>query len=731
MFKKEYIFYIVFTCLILLITDLSVLLDLHYLRFVSSFILLTFIPGLLIIQILKLDYLETLKKLLLSVGLSLIFVISMGILTNSLGYSKPLVTTNVLIVFNLFLILLMVIGHIINPNSPIGAPFNDKVVKFNSYEKLSLIISILLFTFSICGTYLAKNLHNYILLYLMVFLVPLLVILISFANKKIRENICVTSLFFISLSLVIAYTLISNYIYGSDSHSEFYLFNMVLVTGKWKLFETLNYLKPLDSCLVISILPAVYELFSKAPYLTTFKLIYVLPLSLTPLSVYCIAKNYNKPIYAFLTAIVIISSISFYSQTEAYRTYMAVFFFSLAIMVFLSSDINDMKKKFLFIIFTVGIIISHYSTSYIFFSLLLLSVIILYFLRILPKIKSNVYNENFKNQLYESNGKKPFFTIGLTVLVFVMIFLWYSQITGGAFSMGIDYITSTLGKLNQFFLLESRDPVAYQALGSTLSNASFIRYINFITSWALIISIAVGILLTFFFFLNNDLKKKLHLSNIYCNIKMELFTFGVSSFLIMAAAVILPFFLVFYSLPRLYYLLLIILSLFFILGTRSIANILKIKRGYILVLIVLIPILLSSIGITPQFFGEPNSILLNPADKINNTFYIHDTEAHGAQWLGNYRNDDMKIYTDSIASERLISIGRIPNEDILNKNNIEQFKHTQKGYTYLAYPNIAQGKLYLWEYSSIWNLIDIKELSNVFDEENLIYDDGDCKILQY
>ncbi|MCE7699532.1 MAG: DUF2206 domain-containing protein, partial [Methanobacterium paludis] len=634
---------------------MSVILNIPYLRQITFFILLTFIPGLLVIQILKLNTLDTTTKFCLSVGLSFVLIIFVGMLTNFLPYSKPLNTSNLLIIFNLMLIILMLLGISVNKNH-----FELKFpkIKLNSYEKSVLIISCLLPTLALLGTYLVQTNHNFIILYIMIFLIPFLVIFITFANKNLNENIYPITIFSISISIVLAYTLISNYIYGSDSHQEFYFFKMVLNSGKWQIFGNTTLLQSgLNSCLSISVLPAVYQLILKIDPTLLFKLIYVLPLSLTPVIVYKISKNYSNAIYSFLAAILIIASVSFYAQTEAYRTYIAIFFFALAIMVFLSPNINDPKSKFLFIIFSVALIISHYSTSYIFVILLLISLILIFILGILIKIKNNSHVSPFYQNFVPENGK--FLSIGVFLLVFAMIFLWYSQITGSTFNNGLYYLSNTLGKLNQLFLLESRDPTVYQAMGSTLSNAPLIRYINFFSSWMSIIFIATGLLITFLSILNvKYLKIKL---NDICNINIdnEFFSLGASSFLVLVFAVIVPFALVFYSLPRFYYMILVPLSVFFILGGKIISKVLRVKKAYIIILIVLIPLLFSSIGLTPQYLGTPNSILLNSPENINNTFYIHDQEAYGAKWIGNYGDLSKKFYTDTSASERLVSIGLV------------------------------------------------------------------------
>ena len=722
--NKDYLIFIILIISIILSANLAILLNLPYFRQILPYVLLTIIPGLLMLQILKLNHLKSLEKIVLSIGLSIIIVTFAGMVINFIPSTRPLNLFNILVFIDVLLIILILVGYLINKVPPLSISL--KFSKYNSYEKVILIISILLPTLSLLGTYSVKTFNNYTFLYLLVFLIPFLVIFISIVNGKIKSNyIYPISIFTISLSLILAYTLISNYIYGTDNNLEYYLFNVVLNTEKWQVFNTLQRIMPVETSISITVLPAIYQILLKFPNPTLlFKLIFVLPLSLTPLVVYRISKNYNNELYSFLTAIFIIASISFFSQTEAYRTYVAVFFFALAIMVLISSNINEIVRKFLFIIFIIGIIISHYSSAYVFFFILLLSILILQSLKLIIKFNyknSDIPKKTNINSLFQ---RKDFLSIGLLLLISTIIFFYYSQITSAPFDNGINFLVNTLGQFNNFFLSESRDPTVYQALGSTLSNAPLIRYINFFTSWTSIIFIALGLLTALVSIIDIKILTRKFKLNLHYTINVDFFGLSISSLIILAAAVILPFILVFYSLPRLYYFLIIILSIFFIIGAKVIAENLKIKKSYFIILIILIPILLSNIGITPQFFGEPNSILLNPSNNINNTYYIHDSEAASASWLKNYRNLNTTIYTDSGSSGTLISVALVPREDL---GVITRYGYN--GYTYLSYYNLKTSKLIFWQYATVWKINSINEYSDI-NNQNLIYDNGNSEVLR-
>ena len=104
-----------FVCIIVsvFIADLIILLDIPFLRQIIGFHFLTILPGLLILQILKLNKIGFTEKFVLSVRLSILFLMFFGLLINnsslSLGYKSPLSTGSLLFWFNIAAIILIFI----------------------------------------------------------------------------------------------------------------------------------------------------------------------------------------------------------------------------------------------------------------------------------------------------------------------------------------------------------------------------------------------------------------------------------------------------------------------------------------------------------------------------------------------------------------------------------------------------------------------------------------------
>ena len=103
-------------------------LNIPFLRQIIGFIFLTILPGLLILQILKLNKMGLTEKFVLSVGLGVSFLMFFGLLVNNLslyfGYETPLATIPLLISFNLAFIGLAIIGYVINAEPIFSFPIS-------------------------------------------------------------------------------------------------------------------------------------------------------------------------------------------------------------------------------------------------------------------------------------------------------------------------------------------------------------------------------------------------------------------------------------------------------------------------------------------------------------------------------------------------------------------------------------------------------------------------------
>lgn len=178
---KNWMFTVIF---FLILTDLSIILDIPFLREVFSFIFFSVVPGFLVILILNLKGMNPVKKVVLSVGMSISFLMIIGLALNSLYplLNQPLSFTPVFVTLNLFVVLLSVAAYWRNRN----VLEDDFGFKLDLKDKLR---SPLIFPFSfpllaILGTYLMNTTQNNVLLLIMLLLIPLYLVAVVYLQGQ-------------------------------------------------------------------------------------------------------------------------------------------------------------------------------------------------------------------------------------------------------------------------------------------------------------------------------------------------------------------------------------------------------------------------------------------------------------------------------------------------------------------------------------------------------------------
>ena len=703
--------------LIILFTDLTIFLDILFLRQVFGFFFLTILPGILILQILKLNKIELTEKFVLVVGLSIFFLMFVGLLLNNLslsfGYETPLSTISLLISFNRAFIVLAIIGYKINKDPIFSLPN----LNLSPPEKAFLIVPILFPALGIFGIHIMNTTDNNIILMFLLFLIPIYVAFVCFFNQKFSKRLYPVVIFLISISLLLLMSLRSNHIIGVDIHREYYYFQTTLNNLHWSVWGH----STLDACLSISLLPTIYHSILNIAPEFLYKIFYSLLFSIFPLIVDILSKKYIGELYGFLA-----SCFSMFQQyflfAEFYpRTLTAVLFFALTMLVLFNDNIDPLKKRILFIVFMVSCMVSHYATTYIFFFIMLGTFIGL-------EILSKKYT--FKKVI----------SLTITILFFAFIIFWYSQVTEAAFNSGVRFIENTFTNLNKFFVEEMRSGSIQTVYGEGIRERGLPYIIEFVLACLTFMFIGIGIITLIrrykeMSFPELKLKKPDFLKE-KIEVGYFMITLGCAGLLV--AMVALPFVSTRYGMIRLYAVATTILSLFFVIGgvtvSRYLNQLIAVFRGkalkknisqaraYLVILLVLIPYFLCVTGVTYQMFGVPRSIILNSEGEQYDPYYVQDQESYGAKWLKISTYDKVEIYAARYGPMRLLSQGGI--HASFAKSLIEDKKPIKKGYIYLRYYNVVDGKLVGLERHPH----NMTEYSDIFGEMCKVYANGGSEV---
>jgi uncharacterized membrane protein len=492
----------------------------------------------------------------------------------------------------------------------------------------------------------------------------------------------------------------------------------------------------LDSCLSISLLPAVYHSVLNLEPEHLFKILYPVLFSLSPLVVYAIARKYIGGFYAFLVSFFFISQSLFFWTATLARVNLALLFFLLAIMVLFHSNITELSKRTFFIIFAASTIASHYSTSYIFLFILLLTWLVMEIRLIMAgREKTPLPPEN---PTPEEKSQKPAALSPITALsipfrnritattlalFFAVLFIWYAQVTGASFSSAVGFVRESFISLGQFAVVEARAPSVAQAFGQELSYSQVPVTFKFVVNWLTIALIAGGILATIV-----QYKKVVKVSNVAdkpdflsSKIEGEYFVFSIACCAVLAVSLVFPYISYGYGLGRVYFQIIGILALFFGIGAIALTRFLKLKAHW-LMLLILIPFFVGNAGLVDQMFHRPTPVL-NAEGHYYNDYYIHDQDSYAARWLRD--NADLKqtrVYADGPGGDRLVSqalIYRGYNTEALFKKD-----ETIDGYIYLRYTNVVNEELF----GPGGKVYSLTEIQDKFIGRSKIYTNGGSEI---
>ena len=170
----------------LFLIDLVILLDIPLIRELFTFIFFTFVPGILVLHIFRLNKLELTKKIVLSIGISVSILIFAGLLLNSiyLLIDKPLSLLPVLILLNIIVITLLFISYKRNKeNYEINSIFNFKI-NFDGNLIFPVILAFIFPFMAIFGTYMMNTSGNNVLLMVMLLSIPPYILLLTYLRIK-------------------------------------------------------------------------------------------------------------------------------------------------------------------------------------------------------------------------------------------------------------------------------------------------------------------------------------------------------------------------------------------------------------------------------------------------------------------------------------------------------------------------------------------------------------------
>jgi len=742
-----------------LITTILVLFDIQYfyLRAIFSFIFLITISGLLIILMLKIREIGFWEYLVYTIGLSIAFLMFGGLFINYalplVGIGKPLSLIPILISLNAFLLVFWIIAYKRNKE----ILFEVKLPKLNGLNKIFLIIPIIFPILSIFGAITLNN-HgpNYVTMFMLVGIATYVFTIVLF-RKKLNHNIYPWAILMLSISLLLMYSLRSWHILGWDINQEYLVFTLTNSAKYWSKYASGG---AYNSCISITILPTIFASFTKINNEYIYKLIFPILFSIVPLMIYLSTKKFLSEGYAFFTSFFFISQSWFITEMPAEaRQAIAFIFLALVLLLIFNHELNESIKAFLYIILGMSIILSHYSTAYVW----LLTMVIFYILGRLLKI---IFLKNLK----------LFFSFKYILLMILVTFLWQFQFNvppnnlRGVLSTVIfdisnifseDSITSGFNRLTFKDLNINNDQNVsnnYLTMTREYKNKALILYpestyrdytpkavfpeelksqvpieisidvFNLLKVIKLILIVILPIIGIFHLFKKHFYKKNKNrdISNLKNSIGNYILI-SISTLPLIVLFLFLPSVQTEYNLTRMYLQGLLSFSFLTVLGGCYLLYKLRLNKiSYFILGLTLILFFLSPTGtaLVSQLIGGNPFIFLNNFGGEYDMFYTTQLDVKSAEWLANKREGNSMIYADELAGLRFQSYTYIRDLtfDIL-PSTIDT-----RSYVYLSQTNVEKGKVY--KIYNIGLLAYDTPIEFLNSNKNLIYNNGGSEVFK-
>jgi uncharacterized membrane protein len=589
---------------------------------------------------------------------------------------------------------------------------------------------------SIAGAFRLNNGASNVLTIIMLVLFVVYCVYLVIDGNKVHINIIPYALYVLSLALLFMTSLRGWFITGHDIQREFFVFQLTQTAGLW---DVSTYVDAYNACLSITILPTIFGNLLSIQDVLVYKVVFQIIFAFISVVVYFIVRNYTSIRVAILSVLYFLAFPTFFADMPMLvRQEIAFLFLALLTYVLFHSHIPVRVGRILFAFFGVGVVLSHYSTTYILIVILFFAIVSYPFLR-----RVSFFKHSAIDVLHKPNLSHPRrMSLSMVIFLFIVSFMWSAVLTGTSENSVVRVLRNTVtilkgdstsdvrsnAVLYSLFSKKEYDPILsfeeykkqymippseknntdgfysetayalediayakeYQmpptTFGTRLSSLfgvevySFNQFVRQSTAKILQVLILVGILFTLY---------KYQYYSRYIN--SEFFLLGIGSLGLIFAILIIPVLSVEYGLLRAFQQSLIFISLFAVIGSFVACVGCTYKTKLYVASSIAVFFFLSTTGVFSQIMGGYYAQLnLNNSGVYYDAFYVHESEVEAAKWLKKkMENDDTLTYdvaTDLYVYNKLSYLQAFQQFQNIFPTNIQR-----DSYVFLGYSNVNRG----------------------------------------
>lgn len=640
--------------------------------------------------------------------------------------------------------------------------------RLTSRDRVLLAAAVLLVFGAVAGAVRLNNGASGTAIELMLCLAALLVVALIRWRWQVHPTTILVTIYLFSLALLLMTSLRGWGITGHDIQREFHVFELTSVNGNW---DIARFRDAYNACLSITILPTMTAAMSGVPDAYVFKLLFQLVFALCPVLVYLIARRFASTMVALLSAVYFASFPTYFTDMPFLcRQEMAYVFLGSALLVITNPRWTIPKRRVWFGILSFGVMLSHYSTTYV----LIVILVIAWAARSLARLASWIRTCR-QPALKRSDQQLAVVGLANIVLLIMLTVFWTGPAThtGGQLEETatrlVNATTGTPGDEKSsdvsYYLFSANRPSAATRLAKYADKtiketiderAAGIYYplstierdptpvvgardLQLTFAGRALHSVGIDVSL-----LNLTMRQGIAklLQIFVClgllmvllgrapgmRVSREFFFLAVGSLLVVLSQVLLPAVSVDYGLLRAFHQSLFVLAPFLAVGSIQMFGWLGRRRATVVAVGITVAFFLSLTGVLPQALGGyPAQLHLNNSGQYYDLYYIHPQERAAISWLqdriavGGNGNIQSEVTTDRYTFNRVQEYAGIRSVDDIYPTLVRR-----QAYVFLGSTNVRKKQASVFFEG---DLITYYYPTSFLDEEkDLLYSNGGAAI---
>ena len=265
-------------------------------------------------------------------------------------------------------------------------------------------------------------------------------------REQLNPGTITAAIYFISLAMLLMTSLRGWYTTGHDIQEEYRVFELTKSNGNWDISRFQN---AYNACLSITILPTVLWQVTRVddPYI--YKFFFQVLFALCPVFVYRITRRRMSSALAITATIYFVAFPTYFGDMPFLNRQEIAFLFVAACILLATDTAMPLRACRIGIgLFSVGVVLSHYSTAYVFAGTVVLGWIGYRSWPFIVAIRQRSWRSSRPRPEYAGLSRPRLIGLGNVSLVLAAIVLWNGTATHTSYGI-VTTLTQAVGSLRQ------------------------------------------------------------------------------------------------------------------------------------------------------------------------------------------------------------------------------------------------------------------------------------------